>query len=286
MRPVQARSMSGSMSPPERTSSTIRVVETPEESDRRHRRDAKTLIEYAYRRLKTNIIRGHLAPGEKLRIERLRKEYGVASSTLREALSLLVADSLVTAEGQQGFRVVPMSIEDFREICGLRKTMETMAIREAIANGDEDWEAGIVAAFHKLNLLDFKRLNSSEALVDAYNERNHVFHEALVAACRSPWVRRFRSVLYDNARRYRHLSVAKGGIRPNIQDEHRAIMEAALARDVELACRLTEEHIDLTLHRLAQFSPEEIAAGFPGLPRRRDAAPPARRLRVRSAGRS
>jgi DNA-binding GntR family transcriptional regulator len=92
-------------------------------------------------------------------------------------------------------------------------------------------------------------------------------------------------VLYDNARRYRHLSVAKGGIRPNIQDEHRAIMEAALARDVALACRLTEEHIDLTLHRLAQFPPEEIAAGFPGLPRRGAAAAPARRSRARAAGR-
>jgi DNA-binding GntR family transcriptional regulator len=98
-------------------------------------------------------------------------------------------------------------------------------------------------------------------------------------------VRRFRSVLYDNARRYRHLSVAKGGIRPNIQSEHRAIMEAALARDVELACRLSEEHIDLTLHRLAQFPAAEIAAGFPGLPRR-GAAAAAARLRAREAVRS
>lgn len=266
MQRAQAKSMSGSISRPERAEHRVRPVETPEETDRRQRQDAKTLIEYAYTRLKTNIIRGHLAPGLKLRIERLRAEYGVASSTLREALTLLVADSLVTAEGQQGFRVVPMSIEDFREICDLRKMMETLALRESIANGDEDWEAGVVAAFHKLNLVDFKRLNISEALVDAYNERNHAFHEALVGACRSTWVRRFRSVLYDNARRYRHLSVAKGGIRLDIQSEHRAIMEAALARDADLACRLSEEHIDLTLQRLAQLPPEEIAAGFPGLP--------------------
>ena len=277
--------MSGSTSPRERGTPVVKAVAALDERDRQQRRNAKTLIEYAYKRIKINIIRGHLAPGSKLRIERLRTEYGVASSTLREALSLLVADSLVTAEGQQGFRVVPMSIEDFREICSLRKMMETLALRESITNGDEDWEAGVVAAFHKLNLLDFRRLNSSEALVDAYNERNHAFHEALVAACRSSWVRRFRSVLYDNARRYRHLSVAKGGIRPNIQAEHRTIMEAALARDVELACRLSEEHIDLTLQRLAQFPAAEIAAGFPGLPRR-GATAGAARSRAREAVRS
>src|SRR5262245_57790518 len=131
MRPERAKSMSGSMSRPE---ASIKSVEMPEATtDRRSRRDAKTLIEYAYKRLKTNIIRGHLAPGSKLRIEFLRKEYGVASSTLREALSLLVADSLVTVEGQQGFRVVPMSLEDFREISSLRKMMETRALRESIA---------------------------------------------------------------------------------------------------------------------------------------------------------
>ena len=284
MRPERAKSMSGSMSRPE---PSIKPVEMPEATtDRRSRRDAKTLIEYAYKRLKTNIIRGHLAPGSKLRIEFLRKEYGVASSTLREALSLLVADSLVTVEGQQGFRVVPMSLEDFREISSLRKMMETRALRESIANGDDDWEAGVVGAFHKLNLIDLKRINGSEALVDVYNERNHAFHEALVAACRSPWVRRFRSMLYDNSRRYGHLSVAKVGIRMSVQSEHRAIMEAALARDVELACRLIEEHIDLGLRGLAQFPPEEIAAGIPNLPTRAAPVASGRRPGKNAAGRT
>ncbi len=60
MRPERAKSMSGSMSRPE---PSIKPVEMPEATDRRSRRDAKTLIEYAYKRLKTNIIRGHLAPG-------------------------------------------------------------------------------------------------------------------------------------------------------------------------------------------------------------------------------
>jgi hypothetical protein len=49
MQPAPAKCMSGSMSPPERVSWVVKPVETPEEQDRRHRGDAKTLIEYAYK---------------------------------------------------------------------------------------------------------------------------------------------------------------------------------------------------------------------------------------------
>jgi len=80
MRPERAKSMSGSMSRPE---PSIKPVEMPEATtDRRSRRDAKTLIEYAYKRLKTNIIRIKiLAAGPAIRREpvgcREGREYGL-----------------------------------------------------------------------------------------------------------------------------------------------------------------------------------------------------------------
>ena len=97
---------------------------------------------------------------------------------------------------------------------------------------------------------------------------------------------RCRTQLNDHSRRYGHLAVAKVGIRMSVQSEHRAIMEAALARDVELACRLIEEHIDLGLRGLAQFPPEEIAAGIPNLPTRGAPAASGRRPGKGAAGRS
>src|SRR5882724_1282067 len=122
----------------------------------------KTLIEKVYSDLKHDIVRGHLQPRARLRVEELRARFSVSSSTIREALLLLAADTLVTSEGQRGFRVAPVSLDDFREITTLRKLMETMALREAIALGDDNWESGVVAAFHKLSLIDTRRMRKSE----------------------------------------------------------------------------------------------------------------------------
>jgi GntR family transcriptional regulator, carbon starvation induced regulator len=205
---------------------------------------AKTLIERVYADLKNDIVRGRLSPRARLRVEELRARFSVSSSTIREALLLLAADALVTAEGQRGFRVAPMSLDDFREITNLRKTMETMALREAIERGDDNWESAIVAAFHKLSLIDIRRMRKSEEVAREWDFRNHAFHEALIAASKSTWVRHFRRILYHTSERYRALSLAILNVRPGVGQEHKAIMEAALARDAELACRLTEEHIE------------------------------------------
>lgn len=204
----------------------------------------KTLIEKVYTDLKHDIVRGHLRPRARMRVEELRARYSVSSSTIREALLLLVADALVTAEGQRGFRVAPVSVDDFREITTLRRMMESTALRESIALGDDNWESGVVAAFHKLSLIDTRRMRKSEAVAREWNLRNHAFHEALIGASKSNWVRHFRRMLYHSSERYRALSLAILNVRPGVGQEHRAIMEAALARDVDLACRLTEEHIE------------------------------------------
>src|SRR5262245_16117060 len=80
--------------------------------------------EKAYRRIRTDIILGKLGPAEKLRLERLREDYGVSVSTLRELLSRLSSEGLVVAEGQRGFEVAPISGENLRELASLRLLLE------------------------------------------------------------------------------------------------------------------------------------------------------------------
>ncbi|OIQ88880.1 DNA-binding transcriptional regulator CsiR [mine drainage metagenome] len=213
-------------------------------------RGAKTLIEYAYQRLRKDIISGALAPDSKLRIEHLRAQYEIGSSTLREALTLLVADALVVSEGQRGFRVAPISLEDLKDVTRMRKMMETLALRESIERGDDQWEAGIVAAFHRLSRVEERLEAEAEQVAESWEDRNSDFHKALISACSSRWILHFREILYHQSERYRRFSLVSQRGERDVHAEHKAIMDATLARDGDLACRLIEEHMDKTLSNM------------------------------------
>ena len=82
--------------------------------------DYDSVSEKAYRRIRTDIIFGKLAPAEKLKLDRLREDYGASVGTLRELLNRLASEGLVLAEGQRGFEVAPVSAENLRESAALR----------------------------------------------------------------------------------------------------------------------------------------------------------------------
>lgn len=207
----------------------------------------RTLIESAYRKLRRDIIDGRLKPDEKLRVEHLKSSYQVSSGTLREALALLVSDSLVVSHGQRGFRVTPMSLMDLEDVTRLRVLLETEAMRESIRAGKDDWEAGLVSAFHKLTLAEQRLRVDATRSFDDWESCNRQFHEALVAACRSRWLLRMRQVLYQQSERYRRISATQGPPPVDVHDEHTAIFEAALGRKAEVACALLTTHIHRAL---------------------------------------
>src|SRR6201995_5870727 len=62
-----------------------------------------------YRRIRSDIVFARLRPGQKLRLEGLKEDYGVSVSTLREILNRLAAEGFVLAEGRRGFEVAPVS---------------------------------------------------------------------------------------------------------------------------------------------------------------------------------
>ncbi len=104
----------------------------------------------AYRWLKQDIIRGVFAPGEKLLMARLKERYDLGVGPLREALSQLVADRLVVAISQRGYRVAPMSLAELEDLYDARAQLEGLMLELAIQRGDDRWEADIIATAHTL----------------------------------------------------------------------------------------------------------------------------------------
>src|SRR5690349_13544120 len=96
---------------------------------------ATSIGDRAYDRLRADIIFGRLAPGARLRLDRLAAQYGASVSTLREIPSRLSSEGLVLAEEQRGFRVTPVSPAGFEDVAAMRLLLETYALPLSFAAG-------------------------------------------------------------------------------------------------------------------------------------------------------
>jgi GntR family carbon starvation induced transcriptional regulator len=214
--------------------------------------DPRTFAQAVQTKLSADILSGRLTPGARLRLIQLCETYDVGMSPLREALSELSGQGLVVREGQRGFCVAPVSLEDLRDVTATRVRFEIIALKMAIEAGDTEWEAGILAAYHRL----MRQQRTQEHLVDEAWEMHHrAFHLALISACGSPRQLGFCMNLHDHFDRYRRIAVLRSGEHPRLQPRHSDIVDAVLAKDVARACDLLTDHIEesaLGLMRLAE----------------------------------
>src|SRR5882757_3460661 len=123
----------------------------PERNPSQPVNEAATLSERAASLVEHDIIAGLLAPGARLGIVDLVQRYEIGATPLREGLSRLISRGLIVGIGQRGFRVADISRDDLLDITQIRTVIENEALRLAIAQGDDAWEAGILGALHQMN---------------------------------------------------------------------------------------------------------------------------------------
>ena len=134
--------------------------------------------------------------------------------------------------------------------------LECEALRQSIAIGDDAWEADLVAAFHRLARAEEKRIGSESR--EEWEERNRIFHEVLISACPSRWLKHFLSLLYQQAERYRRLSLYLQPIPRDIHSEHESLLQAAIRRDADGAAAILSEHILLTFRSVQAIPAEQL----------------------------
>lgn len=199
----------------------------------------------AYQWLKHDIIRGAFQPGEKLLMSRLKERYDLGVGPLREALSQLVAERLVVAISQRGYRVAPMSLAELNDLYDARAQIEGLVLKLAIERGDDSWEARIIARAHTLGKV--MEVNSPEDLLDVWDKRHQAFHTAIASGCRSPHLLQVRESLFDQVERYRHLwlreTVFSEEALERKRQEHSALVDVILARQSDTATEMMREHL-------------------------------------------
>lgn len=165
---------------------------------------SRTLIEQTYAELRNDIIEGRLEPGSKLPIEHLRVQYNVGAGTLREAITRLASDALVTTEGQRGFRVAPIAIEELEDITRLRVHVEIEALRLSIRNGGAHWRAALRHSYEAISALEQPIDPAHRRQWETLNVR---FHEALLSGNDSPWTQKVLGLLARHGERYRRYAM-------------------------------------------------------------------------------
>lgn len=201
-----------------------------------------TRADDAYSLIRSEILRGNLAPGSRLKIEELQARYTYSNTPLREALNRLSGEGLVRADGRRGFSVSSVSVEDFRDLCRFREVLETAAIRASIENGDDEWETEIIAAHHRLEIVEKERARERGAHAETWTDRHKMFHHALISACGSQRHIAIWSDMFDQAERYRRISAERPGKPRNARTEHKELAKLAVARD-PAAIDLLREHV-------------------------------------------
>lgn len=215
-----------------------------------------TLIEQTYGRLRDDIVEGRLEPNEKLRVEHLRERYGVGAGTLREAITWLVSDALVVAEGQRGFRVAPIALADLLDLTELRVHIELESLRQSIRKGDPAWRASLRSAFDELAAVELPLTVTNRVRWEALNIR---FHDTLIAAHASPWTSKLLRMLSRHGERYRRYAIQLPNSVRDVHAEHTAIYEAAMAGQEARAALALELHIRATPDVLVQAEREGVA---------------------------
>ncbi len=205
----------------------------------------ETLTSSVYERIRNDILSGQLQPGSKLRLHNLKQHYAVGSSPIREALNRLSAFGMVVCEENRGFRVSPASISELKELSMTRCWLEEIALRESIKCGDTDWEERIVLAFHRLSRAT-QRDGEDHYTSPDWEAHHQEFHMSLLSACNSNILLGYCSDLFEQTLRYRNLTSVVAYRGHHEMEEHRAIYEAVIGRNVEKSIELLIAHYQVT----------------------------------------
>lgn len=198
----------------------------------------QTVTEQVHRRLKQAIIEGEFKPGERLVEVDLADRLGASRTPVREALSKLEQEGLVTPVRFGGLAVVQLSEGDVIEIFSLITLLEGYAARLAAERITDKQLA-------KLELICGRTEQLGDNEAEHLAELNQQFHEQLVEATGHKRLRELIASLRSPMRPYRLVSLESFEFRKKSVLDHCAILKALRSRDTDRVEQLMCAHLKL-----------------------------------------
>ncbi|MDR9860358.1 MULTISPECIES: GntR family transcriptional regulator [Pseudomonas] len=193
---------------------------------------ARSIIEET---LRAAIVDGRLPCGTALRQQDLADLFGVSRMPVREALRQLEAQELLTVTTHKGAVVAPLIQGDATETYELRILLEAEAMRQSIPL--------LTAADHAQAVSFIEELEAQRDYTEI-GRLNRLFHMALYGKAPNQRLLRLVEDGLNEEERFLRFNLEAMGLGKLSQDDHRAMLQAVVDRDIELAITLLKQHLN------------------------------------------
>jgi len=194
------------------------------------------------------VLAGKWAPNTKLKPALLASDLGVSTTIIRETLTRLAGEGLLTVQPNRGFFIEDLTLRELRDITDLRCVSEEFAIKLSLERGDLQWEADLTAAHHRLLRTPRRSKADPTHITPEWAKAHRDFHLQMIAACDCDPMMTLAANLATKTELYRQWSApAKSAVARDVEKEHSDLLEAALARNSELTAELLTEHYNKTV---------------------------------------
>ena len=197
----------------------------------------KSLGQHVFENLKQAIIRGEVAPGDRLVESRLADALDISRTPVREAIHKLEREGLLRRLPKGGFAVMNLSREDIEETFGIRCALESYAARLAAENYSEE---ELLPLEEKIG--EFQKFLDKGQL-DELPRINTEFHNLFYALSRSPKLIKMINDLRDQIFRFRKILLKKDKWAEGSNEDHKKMLEAIRERDVNRVEKVVKQHI-------------------------------------------
>lgn len=200
-----------------------------------------TASEEIYQTLREEILSLHFEPGEELNLQLLCEQLQVSRSPVRDALMKLSTDNLVDIFPQKGTRVSLINLKKVEEERFLRKSLEEQAVRKFI-------KVAKTQHFMELeNAIDeqMKAMLTEDFI--KFLEADDQFHAIFFHAISMDRIWNIIKAQGGNHHRIRLLSFSEKNVLPNIIEQHKNMVGALRALDLETLLKLEDQHLSKLL---------------------------------------
>ena len=196
------------------------------------------LRDVVFNTLREAILRGELKPGERLMEIQLANKLGVSRTPIREAIRKLELEGLVLMIPRKGAEVAQITEKSLRDVLEVRRALENLAVQLACLRMSPQTLADLKAAARA-----FEEILGGED-VTAVAEADVAFHDVIYMATDNQRLISLLNNLREQMYRYRVEYLKKKNATNSFLWEHQEIIRAIEAGEIDVATKITEQHID------------------------------------------